>query len=279
MTMDATELVRAVGLCQRGGGVCYRLFHRILGAEDAVDRELATGNRREAEDLLMLLEGLGLVRIGAGLDGGSSIRVANRPALVYFAAEIEQARGIVEELARRNAPHDTATFVATLPADMDGISTTTARSATSFTAIAREAKQRLAIVTPFLDQRGLSVFRAMAAIAASRRVSMLVLTRESVNERCGDLRQVGAALGVDVEVLLPSYKREDGRPKELVHAKVVVADRQVAYVGSANLTAGGMTDTVEVGVLLRGPCVDTVADFVDGLAAWARQAVRPAGQR
>ena len=46
-----------------------------------------------------------------------------------------------------------------------------------------------------------------------------------------------------------------------VHFKIVLADLALAYLGSANLTPGGIAAHAEAGVLLRG-------EGIDGLAGW-----------
>jgi len=52
---------------------------------------------------------------------------------------------------------------------------------------------------------------------------------------------------------------------EGLHAKVVVVDRRVALVGSANLTFHGMTASHELGLLVRGPAAAAVAGAIDRL--------------
>jgi len=52
----------------------------------------------------------------------------------------------------------------------------------------------------------------------------------------------------------------------LLHAKVIVADRERAVIGSANLTWGGLVRNHEVGVLIEGSEVWEIARLVDRLA-------------
>jgi phosphatidylserine/phosphatidylglycerophosphate/cardiolipin synthase-like enzyme len=56
-------------------------------------------------------------------------------------------------------------------------------------------------------------------------------------------------------------------PNELesLHAKLLIADRRVALVGSANLSFLGMIANHELGVLVRGPVAATIASCVDRL--------------
>ncbi|MFC8566448.1 DISARM system phospholipase D-like protein DrmC [Streptomyces sp. NPDC057245] len=64
-----------------------------------------------------------------------------------------------------------------------------------------------------------------------------------------------AALGPDVRI----WHRTTSTG--VLHAKVVAADRHTALLGSANLTDRGLTENVEVGVVLRDPGV--VGPLVD----------------
>ena len=63
--------------------------------------------------------------------------------------------------------------------------------------------------------------------------------------------------------MLRSYDKGD----KSVHAKVVVADRNIAVVGSANFSWHGMATNYEVGVLLEGKEAWTLSKIVDRLAA------------
>ena len=62
------------------------------------------------------------------------------------------------------------------------------------------------------------------------------------------------------------------------HAKVLVVDREVAYVGSANITGAGLGRHVEIGVRLSGP---QIADLVQLLNSFERlgATVVPSGSR
>lgn len=60
-----------------------------------------------------------------------------------------------------------------------------------------------------------------------------------------------------------------------IHMKVLVVDEARAYVGSANLTYGGLGDHAEVGVLVSGPSVGnlatlmrTIADKIGKMRSW-----------
>ena len=79
-----------------------------------------------------------------------------------------------------------------------------------------------------------------------------------------------AQKGARCKVLAPS---PCVKPTPLLHAKVVVADRSHAYLGSANLTGGGMDFSVELGIAFGGTLARQLADWLTalghGLAPWA----------
>ena len=53
---------------------------------------------------------------------------------------------------------------------------------------------------------------------------------------------------------------------EQIHAKILIVDRKVALLGSANYSWGGMYDNYEIGVLLKGKSVWTLSNMVDSLS-------------
>ncbi len=51
-----------------------------------------------------------------------------------------------------------------------------------------------------------------------------------------------------------------------LHAKAIIADRQRAVLGSANLSWGGMIGNHEIGILLEGPAAWTLANLAEMIA-------------
>jgi phosphatidylserine/phosphatidylglycerophosphate/cardiolipin synthase-like enzyme len=60
------------------------------------------------------------------------------------------------------------------------------------------------------------------------------------------------------------FRGEDNN--DHLHAKVIVADRRRAIVGSANLTAHGLLLAHELALLVEGPAADAIAERIDLLA-------------
>ena len=53
---------------------------------------------------------------------------------------------------------------------------------------------------------------------------------------------------------------------QTLHAKVIVADRKKAILGSANFSWGGMSSHYEIGVLVEGKDARTLSELVDEIA-------------
>jgi len=60
------------------------------------------------------------------------------------------------------------------------------------------------------------------------------------------------------------------KEREALHAKVIVVDREVAFIGSSNLTWGGLTLNHEIGVRIEGPTAKKIAELVDCLGKDSR---------
>jgi phosphatidylserine/phosphatidylglycerophosphate/cardiolipin synthase-like enzyme len=63
-----------------------------------------------------------------------------------------------------------------------------------------------------------------------------------------------------------NFRADGGGTGEGLHAKVLVADRSAALVGSSNLTFHGLVSSHELAVLVRGPLAGEIADRIDMLA-------------
>jgi phospholipase D-like protein len=129
--------------------------------------------------------------------------------------------------------------------------------------LAMHATQRIVVLSPFLDPGGmanlLTLFRA---------------TKEGVRRvlvtRCQDgivptPLQTALPELTDCGVVVHNYwlPRESGY--ETFHAKVALADSSMAYIGSANMTQASLYVSMELGVLLQGDSVKTLASTVDAI--------------
>lgn len=119
------------------------------------------------------------------------------------------------------------------------------------TGLIDQARDRLFMVS-FVAFHVESVMRALAR-AAERKVVIRVLVERS--------KEHGGNVAIDSipmlkqtlpQALLYEWSKECGDPSASVHAKCAVADDEMAFVTSANLTEAAMERNMELGILIRG---------------------------
>lgn len=105
------------------------------------------------------------------------------------------------------------------------------------------------------------------------RTTVLVETREGANSLLS-VEPAQAFSGIPGVMLFewPLAERRHGRPRSRrLHAKLVVADRAVAFVTSANLTGNGIEENLECGLLVTGGSIP--GQLADHVAALTRRGV------
>ena len=127
----------------------------------------------------------------------------------------------------------------------------------AFDRIADAATATLTVLTPFLNDHGLDdVLALFERTRAPRRI--LVVRRyggalATARSRLQDLSRLGVEVRNYTVALIKGY--------ETFHAKVVLADNDLAYVGSANMTRFEQR-SMELGVLVDGKAARVVASVV-----------------
>ncbi len=174
------------------------------------------------------------------------------------------------------APSARAQFVVTLPPDPSRIGQELQRGAgSSFTVLtdtkdaflhlARRAKERLVVMTPYIDAAGLDwAVDLFAATQAPRRV--LVVRGDDQIPRAGFAAERLRNLVTELHNYRFETHDADGKAAlETFHAKIVLADGVAAYVGSANFLYRSREANLECGFLLEGSAVTPVAIVVDAV--------------
>ena len=121
--------------------------------------------------------------------------------------------------------------------------------------IAREAKNALILVS-FAAYRN-DLLLAELAPAAERGVEVILILEDKENSKgklSQEARDAFDQLGDAVAFYLwPAERRPAvGDGVGSMHAKAVIADREIALVTSANLTGSGMAHNMELGLLIHG---------------------------
>jgi len=131
------------------------------------------------------------------------------------------------------------------------------------TRFVRNAESELIVVTPFFTRFGVDAFVDYLAQATNRGVSVTVLTRDVTdgNDNAEHVQRIHETVmdAGDVRNLhLFEYDSDHGN----LHAKALIADGDRAYVGSANFTNYSLKSAIEIGLIVQGPVVNDLTDFV-----------------
>ncbi|SJM28271.1 phospholipase D-like domain-containing protein [Mesorhizobium delmotii] len=144
----------------------------------------------------------------------------------------------------------------------------------AFLRVARAAHQRLVVMTPFLDARGFGWLKAVMQTASPATRKVLVLRDADKYAVELGVHQndwiVGTSIAVCDYHLPHSYGSGRALPVETFHAKILLADDTLAYVGSANVLGSGNGTSLETGVLVAGAAAQQVARLVDAVLRIAR---------
>lgn len=126
--------------------------------------------------------------------------------------------------------------------------------------VADAAVNKLTVMTPFLNTDGLSavigLFRRTRAVEKRLIIRRAGGARNAVQGRRDQLVELG------IEVL--DYTLSAGSGFETFHAKVALADQDIAYVGSANMTVFAR-HSMELGILVDGRAARVIANVVRGI--------------
>ncbi|MEU0487261.1 phospholipase D-like domain-containing protein [Streptosporangium sp. NPDC006013] len=141
---------------------------------------------------------------------------------------------------------------------------------TTIRAVAEQARSRLVIAAPYLHASFIEVLAPYVKALLKSGGSTLVITRglacASPSRSDFNIDAVAVlrkAAGTASERLSVRSWDESGLG---IHFKVVMADSNIAYIGSANLTPGGTSAHAEAGVLLRGTKVSDLARWLEAVA-------------
>jgi len=173
------------------------------------------------------------------------------------------ARHVLEQMEAEQAGgvQLVATFPDSLPLDPQ-IRRTIPSLAAALHRLITEAESEIIILNPFFEQEGFERLSTALLAAAARGVLITIITRQlsdpaSPNHQVlSRMARQATAKGLDRRFVFYQYQQvETDHIVGAAHAKVLLADRRMAYVGSANLTEYGMARFLEIGVILRGASV------------------------
>jgi phosphatidylserine/phosphatidylglycerophosphate/cardiolipin synthase-like enzyme len=139
----------------------------------------------------------------------------------------------------------------------------------AFHSMVRSAQHRVVVMTPFFDAKGAQWLRELFALIQPGIERVLVLRSLEDSTRKDyptGFDTISSWLRADgVKVLNYSIPRVEGIGRETFHAKVVLCDRNVSYVGSSNMNAASLEHSMEMGIVLQGKASADVATVVDSV--------------
>lgn len=130
------------------------------------------------------------------------------------------------------------------------------------------AEKDLLVVNPYWSESGIRLLSSQIPPGRVQNAKATIITPAAMKPdhlwACRTFKEMLFRRGFNVEHWTPSELQTGGHP--LVHAKVIVADRDTSYLGSANLSENGLNKSIEIGLSIRGPASLYLRNWFDQLA-------------
>lgn len=131
----------------------------------------------------------------------------------------------------------------------------------------QSASDHLVLMSPFLSEEAYTQLRPALHTATGAGASISLITnRLTYDDR--DYNRMFTHRLLDDSKLAPvttCYEYINDDTWMTFHAKIIIADRERAYLGTANITHTGFRNNLELGVLFRDETVDYLATLIDRL--------------
>jgi phosphatidylserine/phosphatidylglycerophosphate/cardiolipin synthase-like enzyme len=158
----------------------------------------------------------------------------------------------------------------------------------AFSKILDNTNKTLRLSLPFIEPTGIWILMDSIIGCAERNVEFRILTREifKPSQDIGWIRRIKALLKLYDIVVNNSTKKSDlikirdfhktiggkmGYQFESSHAKLILGDENVAYVGSGEWRENSLVYNFEVGIVIQGPIVETLVKLFD--VVWGKSKV------
>lgn len=141
-----------------------------------------------------------------------------------------------------------------------------------FRFIISSAKNTLRICSPFLQQNVVNIdvfpdFKKLMVDSLNRGVEVKLLTRE-LNKRHEEVQwliELANKIDKRSKLSIVDYhlQDDDGSIMSSTHAKILISDYDVAYVGSAELRKNSLIKNLEIGCMIKGSSVFGICEVFD----------------
>lgn len=142
-------------------------------------------------------------------------------------------------------------------------------TADSLAELVQSATRRFVIASPYVDEEGLAWVESMCSHAKVG-VQRTLLVRGIDDESIRALHGWSARLAA-LKLTVRQYCIERaGSGYESFHAKMLLADDDKAYIGSANMNRPSRGYSLECGVVVRGPGARPIASLIEAMISLSR---------
>ena len=234
---------------------------------------LSVSEEHGTEEILLALATMGLLRRTGSHWHDCSKFHEEAPALAtafaavdYYQAHIHQDETEAQVVLTR--PAHSLTLDAQLK-DAGWRTATTDETTEAFTTLMQRALRRVVVMTPFLDEAGGAWLKELLD-HLSEDIEIALILRSLDDPGRWDYPRgyeslKGWLIGRRAKVFNYSIPCTPGFSRETFHAKVILADSDFAYVGSANVTGASRDYSMEMGVVLTGHAAAQVALVLDAV--------------
>jgi phosphatidylserine/phosphatidylglycerophosphate/cardiolipin synthase-like enzyme len=241
----------------------------------------ASASGTEAGLASQVLEGLAAAGLCTAGDADDSWLSTYAPAELLRLAQVLNGADHFRRMRLNPATIELAVTMPLVPSYLEKeLATTLGRpggfltTSVAFSRLAQSALRRLVVMTPFIEAKGFQWLRRVfeATRADCEKIAVLRNTDQYAVELGIQHAEWLRALQVSVRDYHLPHPANAGRalPIETFHAKLIVADDTLAYVGSANLLNSSEGLSLETGLLVDGGAAAQVARLVDAVLRVAR---------
>jgi phosphatidylserine/phosphatidylglycerophosphate/cardiolipin synthase-like enzyme len=139
----------------------------------------------------------------------------------------------------------------------------------AFLRMVQQTKSRIVVMSPFVDLKGafwLKELFTQVPSGVDRKLVLRSLEEPGRSDYPQGFDMLAPWLAAEqVQVFNYSLPRAPSPGRETFHAKVVLCDDDLAYVGSSNLTAASLEHSMEMGVAMEGKAARDVATVVEAV--------------
>lgn len=130
-----------------------------------------------------------------------------------------------------------------------------------------ESEDEVIIVNPFFQDSGVEWLLKGMQQSVRNGADIEILSRSlekgSINRNAISELEEFCKEEENTELKLYDYHEESEKtPKYTIHAKIIIFDKKMAYIGSANLTEHSFKNKLEIGTIIRGNSVKKLRDLI-----------------